>query len=208
MNNSGFIPPTASMASKIRQEQLDFTRSNPTTPLTSKQSPIDATTAEIEALKAELCVLDMEEQLATLRLDVINKRNVLKEMHNPAGDGDLLSANPLLNSVYQPTVTVPFNGMPSHRAFLGLGAGIGECQYYDIMQFLDTGISVIGVAKGKCAVNKIQPDKMSSDWDDKIEDISPMLWTGASVKILSRLIADGDPDDLVSPNSGLPSAQV
>ena len=82
MNNSGYIAPTAIMASKLRQEQLDITRSNPTTPLTSKPS-IDAKQAEIEALKAELCVLDMEEDLAKLRLDVLNKRNAVKELQNP-----------------------------------------------------------------------------------------------------------------------------
>ena len=171
-----------------------MSRSHPTTPLSCKHSPFDVKKAEIEALKAELCVLDLEENLAKLRLDVLNKRKAVKELHNPVSDYDILPANPQLDSLYQPTATPSGPGMPSYRAFLGLGSGLGDCQYYDIMQFLDTGISGIGVAKGKCAVSKMQQDKISPDWDDSIEDISPMMWAGASVKILSRLIADGELD--------------
>ena len=63
------------------------------------------------------------------------------------------------------------NGMPSYRAFLGLGAGVSDCQYYDIMQFVDVGMTGLGVAKGKCAM-KMQPDKIAPEWDDDIENIN------------------------------------
>ena len=143
-----------------------------TTSHIEKSRLLDVAQAEIDALEAELRALDMEEKLSVLKLEVARRKDIVKGLQNPmhmAGSAESALLNSILKSNTHPQATENvFVGMPSYRAFLGLGAGVGECQYYDIVQFMDTGMSGLGVAKGKCAVSKTRPDKISPDWDDSL----------------------------------------
>ena len=194
LNSTGYKQHAATMASNTVHEHQQFSPRPSASPHMKVTSPL-ATQAEIEALEAELEVLNMEEKLETLKLEVARKKNIVKGFQDPM---ERLANSPLLQDILPAKQTAQasgssFEGMPSYMAFLGLGAGIGECQYFDIMQFLDAGVSGVGAAKGKCGVGKTRPDKISPDWDDCLdENISPLMWTGASIKILSRLISDGE----------------
>ena len=186
---------TATMASNSIHENMDFSSAH-LTPASKLSTPVHTNKsqgqgllkAEIDALEAELSVLDMKEKLSMLQLEVLKKKEAVKDLQHPI---DFLS-NPQLQTL--PSHQSSFTGMPSYRAFLGLGAGIGDCQYYDTMQFVDVGMTGLGVPKGRCATGKMQPDKIAPEWDDDIANITPLMWTGASMKILSRLIDEGELD--------------
>ena len=52
------------------------------------------------------------------------------------------------------------------------------------LQFEDIGMSGLSVAKGNLAVCKKCPEKVNPEWDEDADKVTPMMWTGASVKIL------------------------
>ena len=86
----------------------------------------------------------------------------------------------------QPTLSW---GMPSYRDFLGLGAGDSDYLYYDVMVFVDISMSGLCVAKGKSGISKMSPEKMNTEWDEDTDKVTPMMWTGVSIRILSQVVS-------------------
>ena len=161
--------------------------------------------AEIDMLESQLQMLDVEEQLAQMQLQVRQKQAVVDSINRsaassrPDNQGPPYSlGNGLLDTrlglaTHKPAQSVA--GMTSYRAYLGLGDGYEDCYYYDILQFIEDCPAGLALSKGKSGVHKTSAGKVTPEWETDLLDVSPTQWTGASVKILSRLIADGEIDN-------------
>ena len=161
--------------------------------MNTSRSSIDNKQVEIDAIESQLEILSLEEKLAELKLELSHKqaRAGLQQVPQNVGPAaQLLQDSALLQAIGQ-APSASAGSMPAYRAYLGLGAGYGDCQYYDILQFVDAGMSSLGTAKGRSALGKMTPGKISPEWEADMEYVSPMAWSGASVRILSRLIDDG-----------------
>ena len=86
------------------------------------------------------------------------------------------AAEPLITTKEQPNHGLS-QGVPFYRALLGLGAGDSDCLCYDVMQFVDIGMSGFSVAKGKSAISKMSPEKVNPEWDENPDKVTPMMWT-------------------------------
>ena len=162
--------------------------------LNTSHSHMEATQAEIDLLESELELLTLEEKATSLKLQLKEKyaAHTLNQPaafpnghreHPPIDHRDHHMLDALLQPLHHDTVS-----------FLGLGAGYGDCKYYDIQQFVDYGVSSLCSAKSKCSVGMMAPSKITPDWEADMEFVSPLAWAGANTKILSRLMEDGDLD--------------
>ena len=86
-----------------------------------------------------------------------------------------------------------------NKAFLGIGLGCEDVNYYDITQFIETSIyqSTLGMPSakgGKVSANKALEDLSAANTG--LSQVSPTMWFSANVKIQARLMEerklDGD----------------
>ena len=202
LNGTGrFVPPSLPTAqtmqenTELRSSQTTFGSATPkmdtrpqATPSSLSRSSLAAKQAEIDALEGQLEILALEEKLVELKVQVKEKQALVSHLTQPPLAPGHAAMFDIYGAQSQDSTTA---GMPSYRAFLGLGARYDDCKYYDILQFVDPGISALGTAQGKSAASKMMPEKITPEWESELKGISHIAWSGASVKILSRLIDEG-----------------
>ena len=169
-------------------------------PRTLKDSVI-AKKAEIDRLESQLEMLALEQQLAELQHEAKQKQAVINGLQISQSQTQSHLATPsksLLDTLLGPSQaavqTPKATNMASYRAYLGLGDGYEDCNYYDIMQFIDDGPVGLGLSKGKAGLQKISAGNLTAEWESGLNEVFPVTWMGASIKILSRLIADRELD--------------
>ena len=196
---SSSLPSAQAMpeTSELRSDQTTFatpkldTRPQ-ATPSSLSRSSLAAKQAEIEVLEGQLEILALEEKLADLKIQVNEKQALASHIAQPTLP--LASAQAPIFGAQPQTHDGATAGMPSYRAFLGLGTRYDNCKYYDILQFVDPGLAGLGTAQGKSAASKMMPEKITPEWDSELTGISHIAWSGASINILSRLIDEGEVD--------------